>query len=255
MTQIKEQPIYTTIFHKTRINLDLTCNEYCVADTIFCLSNNPSSKFSGWCYASKETIGDFLGITKQCVHQIINTLIEKGLIEKEPETKYLKTTSLWYDKVVIERIKTNSKESLPMVKKVYSTQETKFTTHSKESLPNNNIDNNKDNKSISKDIGKPASYGNEDINKVVGFLKEKIGGSLDGSEKSNRQYAHLLIGRMKKDYPGHDPTDLIAKLINFALADEFHQKNLTSFKYLFYNAGKIIQGIKSRTTNPKVIKI
>lgn len=176
----KEQPIYTTIFHKTRINLDLTCNEYCVADTIFCLSNNPSSKVSGWCYASKETIGGFLGITKQCVHQIINKLLEKGLIEKDEETKYLKTTSLWYNKVVIERIKSNSKEDLPLVKKVYSTQETKFTPTSKQSLHNNNIYNNNYNskeKSYShkgqrmiKDYGK--WYKIENGNKVLFTGKE-----------------------------------------------------------------------------------
>ncbi|KKK87568.1 hypothetical protein LCGC14_2751940, partial [marine sediment metagenome] len=47
---------YSLNLHKIRKDLDLSLMEYCVADCIYHLSNNPSSQIKGWCYASKETI-------------------------------------------------------------------------------------------------------------------------------------------------------------------------------------------------------
>mgnify|MGYP007100052492 CR=1 FL=1 len=94
---------YTTIIHKIRIDLDLSCNEYCVADTVYSLSNNPTGV--GWCYASKKNIADFMGMTDRAVIKIIKKLIEKGIIDRKEDTGWLKTTQIWYDSVVLERLK------------------------------------------------------------------------------------------------------------------------------------------------------
>lgn len=95
---------YTTILHGPRNRLGLTCNEYCVADTIHCLASNPGNKACGWCYASKQTIGNVLGLSKQTVHSIIKKLISDGLIEKHGESKnLLKATSKWYRHVQVYR--------------------------------------------------------------------------------------------------------------------------------------------------------
>ncbi len=56
----KEQSNYTLILHKARNKLGLTNNEYILCDTIHKLKNN--SKFPGWCYATKETLGQILDI-------------------------------------------------------------------------------------------------------------------------------------------------------------------------------------------------
>lgn len=101
----KQTPRYTTIIHKVRIALNLTCNEYCVADLIHALSSNPDSKIKGWCWASRKFIGKFLGISERGAGKIINRVIEKGFVEKDYETKYLKSTARWYNEVVLERIK------------------------------------------------------------------------------------------------------------------------------------------------------
>ncbi len=111
------------------------------------------------------------------------------------------------------------------------------------------------NNTISKDIGKQVSYGNPDINSLMDFLKEKLGGSPDGTIKENRRYAYLLLKRIKKDYPQRDSVSIIKFLIQAGLQDNFHGKNLTSFKYLYKNAQKIIQTIKGRLKNPKYIKL
>lgn len=87
------------------------------------------------------------------------------------------------------------------------------------------------------------SFGREDINQVMNYLKTKIK-SLDGSIKENRRYAKLLIDRLKKDYPDYNSIKQIQVLIDYGLKDKFHSKNITSFKYLYYNCQKIVNSIK-----------
>ena len=112
----------------------------------------------------------------------------------------------------------------------------------------------KDSKISSKeDTAKPTSYGNEDINKVISFLKEKLGGSPDGTIKQNRQFANLLLKRIKKEYPDKDAPDVICSLIEIAMKDQFHAKNATSFKYLYYNFQKIVQSFKGNKNKVVVI--
>lgn len=101
----------------------------------------------------------------------------------------------------------------------------------------------------------PVSYGNGDINIIYDFLRERLGGSPDGSVKENRRFAYLLLGRLKKDYPDQNQIDLVKFLIEAGLKDSFHGKNLTNFKYLYYHAQQILSSIKSRVNNPKYIVI
>ncbi|MCK5027702.1 MAG: MarR family transcriptional regulator [Candidatus Pacebacteria bacterium] len=108
---------YTTILHQAREELGITTNEYCIADIIYHLSNNPKSKVQGWCFASKKMIGSFIGISKPSAFTIIEKLIVKGIIEKDDETKYLRTTRKWYDIVVLGTLENIGKETLPRVKK------------------------------------------------------------------------------------------------------------------------------------------
>ena len=103
---------------------------------------------------------------------------------------------------------------------------------------------------ISNDITPEASdenksYGREDINQCMEYFKEQLGGRLDESVKTNRQYCFLLLNGLKRDYPEHDTVAQVKFLISRGLQDNFHKRNLTSFKYLFNNRQKIIQSIKS----------
>lgn len=136
---------YTMILHSVRKELGLSLNEYCIADSIYHLSNNPSSETKGWCYASKATLGENIGISEQAVYPIIKKLISLGLVEKNPETKYLRTTEKWYNMVVLghSRNFSGTKETL-------ARHSRNFSPDTKETLVYNNIDNNINN--ISKDI-------------------------------------------------------------------------------------------------------
>ena len=144
----------------------------------------------------------------------------------------------------------------------------KSLVETRENVGTNNNKINKNNITISKDIGKPDSkskqkiyslkeekekkeqkerngYGNKDINTCIEYFQKKLGASLDGSVQENRRYCYNLIRKMKKDYPDIEPTQQIKVLIDLAMQDKFHSKNATSFKYLFYNVQRIAQSFKS----------
>lgn len=118
--------VYTTILHPVRKAFGISCNDYCVADMIYNLSANPAAPILGWCNASRQTLADAMGLSRKSVIDIIGKLEEKGLVERQQATDYLRTTSLWYDSVTgcKERLqpvtKGDSKETLQGVKKGYS---------------------------------------------------------------------------------------------------------------------------------------
>ena len=102
---------------------------------------------------------------------------------------------------------------------------------------------------------KPADkqYGNPEINECVSFFKAELDGELDDSVAGNRRYAKLLLDKFRKAYPDTAPVDNVQALIRAARNDKFHKRNATSFKYLYYNAQKIIQAKKSCAGNVAII--
>ena len=121
---------YTTIIHPVRKEFKLSCNEYCVLDTIMRMQNNESH----WCYMSKDTMASDLDLSKQSVLNIINILITKGLVLKNPATKHLRVTSVFLDYLNDYKKFTDGKDSLQIESK-------KFTETGTKSLPNNNTNN------------------------------------------------------------------------------------------------------------------
>jgi hypothetical protein len=128
--------LYTTIQHEIRKEYNLSCNEYVLLDMIYHLSTNPDSKIKGWCYASKELLATEIGLSRQAINNMINNLEEKELVEKDFQTRFLKTTNKW------NLIYFNYKESLQGVKKVYNECKESLPEECKESLHNNNNFNN-----------------------------------------------------------------------------------------------------------------
>jgi len=120
-------------------------NEYVLLDMIYHLSVHPSNNCGGWCYATKQTLGDWLGLSKQSIINLIDKLEVNGLLVRNQTTKHLKTTEKWSNEYLNGF--TNGKESLPTVNKVDSYGKESLPNSGKESLPNNNnIYNNINNK-------------------------------------------------------------------------------------------------------------
>ena len=188
----KEKLNYTLILHRVRQKLELSLMEYCIADSIYHLSNNPKNKITGWCYASKKNLAEFLGTSSATIFSNINRLIKKGLVEKDKETKYLQTTQKWYDNVVMFRLKTEYQETLHPIKKLDTSIKKldkevsrNFIPGYKETLHNNNT--NKDNNN----------------NKDNNTAKQSFAG-LSSKELEHKKEIDDLIDLFKEVNPTHD---------------------------------------------------
>ena len=168
---------YTTIIHPVRKHFKLSCNEYCVLDTIMRMQNNESN----WCYMSRETMAKDLDLSKQSILNIINKLVDLGLLTKNVSTKHLRVTSIFQQHINNYKNFTDGKESL--------LEESKnFTENGKKTLPNNNTNNK--NTFI---VPKPEQ--------VSDYAKE-LGFTLDGNHFVDHYEARgWLIGKNKmKDW-------------------------------------------------------
>ena len=162
---------YTTIIHPIRKHFSLSCNDYCVLDTIMRMQNNESN----WCYMSKDTMANDLDLSKQAVLNIITKLVEKDLIVKNPATKHLRIASVFLDYLNDYKKFTDGKETLLERSK-------NFTETGKKTLPNNNT-NNKNT------FIRPTAEQINEYSKEIGF-------TLDGSQFIDHYEARgWLIGK------------------------------------------------------------
>ena len=92
--------LFTIVNHRARTRLDLSLTEYCVADSIYHLSNNPKNKNFGWCYMTQTTMAKIFGLTSKSIINIEKRLLSMGLIEKNGQSK--RTTSKWYDNIILD---------------------------------------------------------------------------------------------------------------------------------------------------------
>ena len=99
-----EEARYTVILHHPRKKLGMTINEYCLADTVHKLSGT-RSMVPGWCYASKEHLAESLGFSRRSIHNMINSLKGKDILEVQQGTGYLRTTERWHDSIEVFRDK------------------------------------------------------------------------------------------------------------------------------------------------------
>ena len=87
---------FTGIHHNKRRALGVSNDEYVFLDHVYHLQVSPKSSVKNWCYKKKDKIADELGITKQGLYKMINRLIEKNLLVKDPDTCFIATTEKWY---------------------------------------------------------------------------------------------------------------------------------------------------------------
>ena len=93
-----KKPRYTVVLHDVREKLNLSLNTYVVIDSIHKLST--SNQNYPYCTMSKENMAKFLKIGVATVYRSMQEGINKGLIEKTPES-FLRTTRKWIDLVEI----------------------------------------------------------------------------------------------------------------------------------------------------------
>lgn len=223
----------------------------------------------GKCFASEKTLINQLGIGRNALKKSLKYLIEHNWIEvvgKKPVStrggmqniNVYSVVDLW--ELNINHYKGVS-ETVPLESKGVSETTSggvqndlkgvSRTATEEEPVEEEPIKKN----TLTKVKAESASYGNEEINNLTEYLKSIIGGSLDGTQRENRNYAHLLLERFRRDYPNRNPVELIKLMVDRGSADRFHAKNITGFKYLYYNAMKIIQSAKSDLNKNHITKI
>ena len=97
-----EDKRYTMIWHAVRRKLDLSVIEYVVADVIHGLSGN-RGPVPGWCYASRSTLGEIVGLTRQGVDKVIKRLVEKQILEADEATGHLRASDQWVFAVELQK--------------------------------------------------------------------------------------------------------------------------------------------------------
>ena len=70
----------------------LTIEEWILLENIYFLSNNDT----GYCFASKEKLREYIGVSNGKIYSIINSLIDRKFIIKNVEFNGIKTTEKWH---------------------------------------------------------------------------------------------------------------------------------------------------------------
>lgn len=75
----KEKTRFTYVNHTIREKYELTMHEYGITDSIYQLEKGGKT---GICYASKKYLGNFIGVSRKAATNLINKLVEKGLVDR-----------------------------------------------------------------------------------------------------------------------------------------------------------------------------
>lgn len=243
--------VFTTIQHRFRKDHQLSCNEYVLMDMIYHLSTNPDANVRGWCYMSRVQMAEELNVTKQTILNLINKLVEKGFLEKDVITTFLKTTKKWNSVYF-----TNGKKSLPVPdldgKEILPLSGKKsLPDDGKESLPYNNTlyNDNIDNTLFTE---KKISVYAECMDLYNDFIilkttkKARITKTTGSSLKKIIAY---IQGNTKTKTEESVPIALKYIFDSYDLWDTFHKKNI-ELHQIESNLINILNAIKNGSPKP-----
>ena len=90
------------------------------------------------------------------------------------------------------------------------------------------------------------THGNADINELTAYLKERVGGTLDGTIAGNRHHCSNLLKKLRKDYPGKDAVAGVKLLIDAAQSHDRHRAKGKGFWYYYYATQELIELARAR---------
>lgn len=205
---------------------------------------------NGKCTASKNTLMKKMRIGEKAFNKSLKYLIDHKWVEYagnsyivtpggKQNIKTYKIIDIW--KQNIEHYEGGAESNHP--DKVVS----EVTKGGVESSPkvvsevgiNKNLYKEEPNNTVTK-VTAERQFGNGDINEVLSYLKTRLElPDLDGSEKTNRQYAWLLIKKSKTGADG------VKWLIDQAADDGWWHNHITSVRDLWNNKIKIVGSKRS----------
>lgn len=198
-------------------------------------------------WISYKQLREKTGLATESLSKAIDSLVKYGLIQVRGQSGELLNTSY---KRMLEGKRRGSfiyRLNLTVLKTETHCFENRSSTVSK--IESNKINSYKTNsyktstKVLAGDARQP--YGNVDVNDLIKYLKERLGlPSLDGSEKTNRRYAWLLL----KKFKGLENCQC---LIDAAYEDDWFKNNITSTKELYYKGIKLIARKRGGTSGER----
>jgi len=184
-----EIPSYTLILHGPRKKMGLTMAEYAIAEAVYHLQHNPV--VSGWCFASRTKLADIIGQSRRAVFNMIDKLVEKGLLDRQEETGYLRTTATWYKEVVVFREKTTKSTGGAKIAPVVQSEVVQNVPKGgAKTAPYSNTYSNKNTLEFS-------FKGEELAKEVVKWLKKDINQPKDGLRKTDKELKAMVMNCIK----------------------------------------------------------
>jgi hypothetical protein len=96
-----------------------------------------------------------------------------------------------------------------------------------------------------------------ELNQLMEILRELNDGIIDDSEQNNRRFAKLLHDKIKKALGARTdgmkdiaPVDFIRSVMEKGRELSWYGDKMTSFKFIYYNFGKVVQEIKKYNPPP-----
>jgi len=188
---------------------------------------------TGKCFATNKYFADLYGVSRETISRWINKLKNKGYIDIETEyrgkqiiNRYIKL----YQGGIDEKINTLlTKRSIPYCQKDQYPIDEKIKD-------NNTSINNTSNISSKEEIQQAENFsekekkefGNEEINKMLEFLKKIIGIDEFRELSKARWHARHFVGLTQKI-----GKEELCRRLNSVLEDDFKRKNSNSIKYLY----------------------
>lgn len=87
----------TSINEQARRVLDITRDEYALCSYVHYRVADPDQPKRGLCCDRKESIAEFIGISRAGLYKMLDRMIWKGLISADPATGFLSSTRTWID--------------------------------------------------------------------------------------------------------------------------------------------------------------
>lgn len=176
-------------------------------------------------------ISEMTGLDRRHVSRALKGLKEKHVISRDDnKTGFSKEFMKLMSSVEMTKEEMSSVETPPVEMTPTPSRDDKLSSvegHTKETKEIYTKE------TIPKGIAK-SSYGNQDINFLISYLKEKLNlPILDETEQMNRRYCYLAL----KKFGGLDKMKL---LIETTATNTFWATKITSFKSLYYKGVMII---------------
>jgi len=239
--------IFTTIQHIPRKKHWLSMNDYILCDMISQLSNNP--KYN-WCILSKDSMAEEISVSRKTIFNIIDEMIKKWFLERDAETKFLRTTQLWYDEF---KVYTHSVKITPIVQKLHDDSVKITLDDSVKITPYNNtiykdiIISSKEDRQVTE----KKEYWDPIINSIIETIKNHNNWIIDGTIVSNRKHGKMLRDKIWKITGFNwDYINFLSTLIE--RTDQYNISKTTSCESIYYNLASLVAKIK--TTHIETVK-